>query len=369
MSDVPGDPRRETPNTVEAMVERDLVALGRRSRHRPRPLSRTIREASEDGSRSSWEERLMSMLHIMKKRPRLAGLTAVALAAAAVLLVPISYETVVAQDVSLTLAGSALGRDAVKEVATQFKDALGAEGVQVKAEAADGAVTYALETSLPAGAGRKAETVSRAFAAALRHRGFRADYAVTARKEKVSGNLYAMATRNVIEVDMDGKTDAELEAEITAGLLAAGVESAQVSVTSGDGSMEVRIEAEAYGAGSGPPGAPVDVVLTSGGEPLDGIAQTCRVTVDEEATAAGTATLVTVKDGEKSYHARLENIAELSDGAIAEALRGQLETQGARVSVSVQDGRITVVPMGGDGPDAVEGSSWGGVKKRMKSGN
>ena len=81
-------------------------------------------------------------------------------------------------------------------------------------------------------------------AAELRKHG--ATVTVAARTERVWGSVYAMAKEQFVDVhvDTDGKTDAQIEAEITQQLAAAGWTTNTVSVTGTDDGSEVRVGAE-----------------------------------------------------------------------------------------------------------------------------
>ena len=81
-------------------------------------------------------------------------------------------------------------------------------------------------------------------AAALRKSG--AQVTVAARTERVWGSVYAMAKEHLVDVhvDTDGKSDAQIAAEITAQLAAAGWSTDTVEFHGTDTGSEVRIGAE-----------------------------------------------------------------------------------------------------------------------------
>jgi hypothetical protein len=81
-------------------------------------------------------------------------------------------------------------------------------------------------------------------AAAARRRG--AHVAVQPRTERVWGNVYAMAKDKILQVDveLDGKTDAEIEAQVRDQLSAAGWTPSAVEVEQHDGGSTVRFGAD-----------------------------------------------------------------------------------------------------------------------------
>ncbi|HKK20890.1 MAG TPA: hypothetical protein VJ983_05405, partial [candidate division Zixibacteria bacterium] len=77
--------------------------------------------------------------------------------------------------------------------------------------------------------------------------GQRAKPEVTPIRKEVSGTLYAQAKQNLfettLEINIDGKTDAEIAAEIVGRLKAAGWDDVQVQTTTNeDGSKQFQIE-------------------------------------------------------------------------------------------------------------------------------
>ena len=309
----------------------------------------------------------MAWTGFLKKRPRLATLAATAVVAAALLVVPISYDKVVGHDVTLSLAGDGLNQNLVRGIAAEFKEALDAEMVNVTADQDDGNLLYTFSARAT---GSNAPAVSEAFARTLTGRGLVAEANSTPVKERVSSNVYAMALDNVVHISIDGKSAEELEAEIAAQLEAAGLD-AQVSVTmEGDDHMRIEVQATAEG--------PIDedghtqIVLTSGGEPLGGEFEdvSCRMMIKEDASGTQQLT-IEVDDNGQTVTATIDDPKSLSDGELAARVHEQLAAQGLDISVSAENGRVRLMSLeDAAGQDSnVKKTTWGQLKNKMKDSN
>jgi hypothetical protein len=178
-----------------------------------------------------------------------------------------------------------------------------------------------------------------------------------------------MVMNNVITVSIDGKTDAELNAEITEKLTAAGLPNAQVSVTreTRDGSDFMRVEVQAHGDGAEVPDhEPIQLQLTSNGEDLGGIAHHATVRLRKLADDEGNHLLVDVEDGGRTATATVDNPEALSDAEITAEIHRQLAAQGmGHLSVSSQDGKIQVLALEpGVAPAGDQPTSWGKLKDK-----
>lgn len=369
------DPRpRHDRSTLNRRIDRDLKALATRSAEDPLPLAQTLHSLSGSRPERRWEERVMAWTGFWKTRPRLVTTAAVALVAAALLMVPVSYTKVVGHEVTLNLSGSNVSREVVGTLAGQFKEALHADAMQVAATLEDGVRGYTFTARAP---GRNAPAVAEAFAHNLAGKGYTAEAGSTPIKERVSGNVYAMAYDNVVRVSVDGKSAAELESEIADALAAAGVPNAQVSVTLGGDddsrTMKVEVTADAEG-GPEAAGSEPQLVLTSNGGDLGGEARECSVRMMKTESTDGSAQLqVDVTRDGTVYTATVENAEALSDADLAAAVHEQLAAQGVDLSVSAQDGRVQVVDLGSgiqaEPESQVKKTTWGKLKQQMKEGN
>jgi len=198
------------------------------------------RRAAHD-TREGW---LMKSMRWMKARPLFTTAAATAVAAAVLLLVPISYQRTVGQDVTLSLSG-AIDSGALHTIAKELKTAVGASAVQVSQVDAGHGMTTELHAQSGSRSGAAMKAKSAAFAKALGERGIQAVAQVTPRTERVSTNLYAYAADQVVtlRIDSAGKTPEELEADIRAQLAAAGLPDASVSVTQDGDRRQVQVTA------------------------------------------------------------------------------------------------------------------------------
>jgi hypothetical protein len=351
----------------EDRIQRDLGALGARSRRNPPSLSRTMNALSGRVPKGTWEERLMAWTGFLKMHPRFATLSVTAGVAAALLVVPISYNKVVGHEVAVSLNGSGMSRDLVDGLAAEFKAALHADAVNVVVDESDGGTVYTLSAASPE---KHAPAVSRAFSQALTSRGIPAESHSDPIRRKVSGNVYAMAYDNTfgsaIQVEIDGKSAEEIEAEILAHLEAAGFD-ARVSVTlEGDDHMKIEVEAES----EAPDGGAADdrarrIVLTRDGQPLSGTFAESTVRMTKAVDETGERLTVEVMDGDRTVSATVRDPRSLSDAELAETVRRQLADQGLEASVSAENGRVRVLTPETPAATPVEKTTWGRIKKEL----
>jgi hypothetical protein len=355
---------RHAVDPAAEILERDLAALAARSRRDMKPLSETLSIVSGRRPGRFREEPVKSIFGFLGARPGLAFGGAVAAIALALLLVPISYERVVGHDVSLTLENAS--PEAARQIAGELKDALAVDAVRVDAAASEAGRAFTLAARVAAGAGPTARAVTDALASALVAKGYAAQAAVTPVTATVSGNVYAMVMNNVITVSIDGKTDAELSAEIAEKLAQAGLPNAQVSVTrEGEDFMKVEVNAHHEG-GAAPDHEPIQLQLTSGGEDLGGIAHHATVRLKKVADEAGTHLVVEVEDGGRSGTATVDDPESLTDAELSAEIHRQLAALGlGHLSVSSQDGRIQVMAVDpGVAPAGEQPTSWGRLKEK-----
>jgi hypothetical protein len=319
----------------------------------------------------------MASFKLLGARPRLAVAGAVVALAAVLLMVPVSYQRVVGHDVALTLAGAGIDQSAVRGIATEFKTALDSGPVRVEARQDGAAATFILSSRVPMRSGRSAEAIAQAFAHTLTGKGYTAEAAVTAVREKVSSNVYAMVADNVVRISVDGKNAAEVEAEIAAQLAAAGVPDAQVSVTmDDDGSkIEIQVQAEHEGAVDAMVGSPPEIVLTAGGEDLGGEISDVKVKVRKVMSDAGNSLIIDVDRSGNTATVTVNQPETLSDGELIAEVQRQLVALGITdLSVSASEGRIQVLDANallqksapGATPGGTEKTTFGKVKSQYK---
>ncbi len=332
-SDRTGGARARGPE----VFDHDLEALRGLSDQALPDLETSLRAAR---SRASGERRkgLTTMIGFLKDRPMLATALGVLCVAAALLVIPFSYERTVGYDFALALQGGNVAQPQVREIARSFQSTLGAANATVTAAMENGHLTYTLSAS----ATRDVRGVAAAFARGLTNLGYDAQLTATPRREIVSSNVYAYAMSRAIEISMDGKSSAQLESEIRSRLLAAGVTQAQVSVTNvGEHGREIRINAEHTGPRAGALAEEIpDVVLTRDGKPVDaGLA--VRIMKTKDATGATTLTVAVTADG-RATTVEIPNAGARGDAALAAEIRSRLLQAGIDAVVTVRGDQISV---------------------------
>ena len=331
-SERPGDP--DGLRASEA-VGHDLEALRSLSLEGQPGLETTLSAARR--AQGETREGFAMVLRFLRTRPALATALGVIVVAAALLVIPISYERTVGYDVALTLEGGNVAEPQVREIARGFKETLGAKGANVMASMENGRLTYRFEASAPGDARGSAE----AFAKELKALGYAAKVEATPRRETVSSNVYAYAMSQVIEISTDGKSAAQLESEIRQRLVVAGVTQAQVSVTDlGDSRRSIRIEAQHTSeAGTGHEEIP-ELVLTKDGKPIgEGFA--VRVMKKKDASGATALSVAVTAEG-KAATVDIPNADSMGDGALAAEIQSRLLAAGIDAVVKVQGDEITV---------------------------
>ena len=373
MSNVPDPGRESKTGSPDARIDRDLEALRATSRRDMTSLDHIVEGLPDSRPGRPREEIPMAFLGWFKGRPRVAVPAAVALIAAALLVIPVSYQHTVGQKVTLELAGAGVTRSTLDGIVHQFKGALDAGAVRVEARNGDDAMTYSLSTTVPAKDGASAKAITRAFVHTLTDKGYTASASVDPIREKTSGNVYAMMLDNVIQVSVDGKSASEIEAEIAQELAAAGIPNAQVSVTMDEpGKMEIQVKAESDGS-TPIPDQPVEVQLTSDGKPLGGDLHRAEIRMRRTQDDAGEHLILDVTDAGKSGTVTIDDPGSLGDSELAARIQEALAAQGMDgLSVSVQDGQVEVLSTGapaGAAPTATEPTSWGKLKKQYTKDN
>lgn len=252
-------------------------------------------------------------LESFRRRPWLAPAFGAALVAL-ILLVPFSYQKTTGYDVSLDLSGPAAA-GAAATLAPSLAKSLGASSASMTAGGNDG-VTLQARVPLLKAAGLA--TRANAFAAALTARGIPARARVTPVVETVSGNLYAMSRDRAIDINIqaDGKTAAEIEAQIRDQLQAEGISNAEVAVTQQGGQTQIQITAHP-----------------------DPNTKECDLNQVNVNVAGGSS-------DRKQATIRMDCGHPMTDAEIEASLESQLRAQGTEVDAVVRDGKvISVTPV------------------------
>ena len=346
MNDSFHSPKTNLPPEPDAAVREDLRALRAVTARQVPTLDQTIVNSRRRlRAPANWEERFMSAMHTLKRRPWLATACAVAAIAALLLVIPVSYEKTTGHEVTLSVTGPNLGISQVQEIARQLKSVLGAGSVKVDARARDGAPSFALTTTVPARSGGNADAMARAFAQGLGQRGLTASATTTPRRERAWGSVYAYALDRVIRVNIDGKSAAELEAEVKRRLAEAGVPDAQVSITDeGEGRKKFKLEMKQVRTGTSPGGAEKampEIELTKGGAPVAGEGFTVQI-MKRKTHAGGLGLVINVTDGPRSAKVEVPNAESMGDAAVAAEIKAQLQRAGIEAEVTVAGDEIQI---------------------------
>jgi len=170
---------------------------------------------------------------------------------------------------------------------------------------------------------------------------------VTPHRERVRYPAVAYAFDQIINISVDGKSAAALEAEIRDRLAQAGVHDAQVSVTDRpDGGREVKmtVEREAVNDGSQPPPEPMpQVVLSRNGAPLTG-GEGIAVKIKKMKANGSTTLIVEVDSNGKTAKVEVPNADTQTDAAMADQISAQLRQAGIDAKVTVTNGKVSIEP-------------------------
>lgn len=250
--------------------------------------------------------RMEGVLSTMQRPWGIAALAAVAVAVA-LIFVPLPYTAQRGHEVALVLPAGTPAAD-VEEAARTLRAALDVRGglavemgsaPRVRARVASGADVQ------PAVA---------AVTAALAGRGITVETQVSPWRERVSGNVYAMAACrfNDLRVVVDGRSAAEIEQDLRSQLEAAGLANPQVSVTRDGDQLGIHVQAE--------------------GQCEDGERQ-IRLEVQREG-GGGEDFQMQMLD--------LESLAGLSDAEKKAEIERQMRERGIDATVTVEDGKVRV---------------------------
>jgi type IV pilus biogenesis protein CpaD/CtpE len=286
----------------------------------------------------SWRERFMSLSQLPKSRPWLASGVAVVALAVAMLVIPISYQRTTGHHVALTISGMSDAQ--MRAVASELKALLHSNDVALQARNENGTPVFELETSVPTTAGVDAAAVAQAFAKNLTARGYRASAVTSPIRERVSGSVYAYAKDLVIKVSTDGKSSAQIEAEIRQRLAEAGITDAQVSVTDEDGNArKVKLEVKRT-AEDKTPESNISLQLTRDGKALAGPGLT--IEIRKTRTSSGVTVHLDVNQSGKKTSIEIANADAMTDAALKAEIESRLRQAGIDAQVTVTNGQIGI---------------------------
>ncbi len=327
----------KTGHEADPGIARDFAALVEETDADLPAIGRTVHRARSRAERragSAW------------MRPLFSTLAAVALGAFVAFGLPVSFDKTVGHDVMLTLEGVDAARAAA--IAREMKTILGADAVRLEADAGGAGMSFRLAARLPSRDGAAVRRNAEALAGALSGAGIAARAEVAPRVERVSGTVVAYAADRVVRIATDGKSDTQIETEIRDALAAAGIDAADVSVsTAADGETKVEIGVERHSDSPGAEDAMESmpaIVLTKDGKELGaGDADRAEVRIHKVRRDGEAARLVLdlTKSG-RSTTVEVPDVDGMSDAALRDEIQAQLDRAGIGVRVDVRDGKITV---------------------------
>jgi len=339
----------------ESHLDQDLAALRAISARNVPDLDTTIQTVRQRGLESGprpwnlgWNIRrkLMAVIHSVRTRPAVAAVALGALVVVAAMVVPVSYERVVGNDVALTVAGN--GKVQVQAIAQDLKGLLGSGGVRVEAVAGDGAPRFVLRATSPKRSAAEVQRATGELARKLAAAGYSASVRVTPHRERVRYPAAAYAWDQIIRISVDGKAASDLESEIRSRLAEAGVPDAQVSVTDRPGGgRDIQLKVERQNVGDPSTASPEtglpQLILTKDGAPVEG--QGFAVKIQKRKASDGPTTLIVeVTSNGKTAKAEVPNSESMSDADMTSTITTQLRQAGIEARVTVESGKITVEP-------------------------
>jgi hypothetical protein len=264
---------------------------------------------------------LMSLFRRYQARPWPATAVVAGVAVAALLFMPVKYQKTIGQDVTLTVAVPALSGEQLARISSEFRIALRAASLSVQRREESGPV---LSARVPGSASEPVARIAAAFAAGLTERGLPSTAQVTPRVERVLGNVYAYARDNIINIRVtsDGKTPAQIEAEIRDQLQAAGVE---------DPTVEYKKEGDR---------ASLVVTMAKSGTAADGNGPCCpEVNISVDGREPGTG-----DTQGKQCRIRVNRTEGMTDAEVIADVQRQLREQGVDAEMTMEGGRIAIHP-------------------------
>ena len=277
---------------------------------------------------------------LVMQRPWLVTAAFVVLVSSALLLVPLSYDRTIGQDVALSVAGLADSSQA-RVVADELRSILAAREVATSPASGAAGTSFRFTTYVPARAGLDVEACARMLARELERRGYQASAVVTPRRERVSGSVYAYAREHVIRIQGAGRTTAEIEAAIRQRLSEEGLTNTRVSVTNDEGMRRIQVER------NGPEGPATPGSGERLGIELDGASglagsgtgiEVQRLQTEHE----GTTVRVDVTLHGRQVSIDVPHAETMSDVSLAGEIQSRLKRAGIGANVSVSQGTIQI---------------------------
>ncbi len=318
------DPRRDAGhgNTgseeVDQALRGDLAALRSVSVRDLPPLS-SLNRAPAQAVPATPGGMIMSALRQLRARPWTATGLAAAVVAIGLLFIPISYQRLTGSQVTLAVSGEELGSPELQRIATELRGILHPGPMRVEAGDRTATISFQLDDQ----GWKQVARIATAYARGLAERGLEARAEVKPRVETVKGTVYAAAAQVItINIQSEGKSDAEIAEEIRQQMAAAGVPDAEVEVTTDGDRRQIGIRVTKERGPDDPP------------EPEE---TEFQISVDGHTPDPNDV-------NERRVELRLQRTEGMTDEELLEQARQQLLEQGVDAEVVMENGRVKVIP-------------------------
>lgn len=306
------------------------------------PLEHFI-QAGAMKKQTTKEDSIMKFSSLSSKRPLIIAPAALVAIAAILFLVPVSYKQTVGWDISLAMTASALNPEQLRPIATELKSALGVDGVRMELQQSGNGSTATMSAYVDADGNTDPKATVQAFAKYLNGKGIKASAESIPKVTEVSSNVWAMTMDQVIQIEVEGKSDEEIEQEIIARLKEAGLDDVEVDVSiDGDERTRIEIKAECDDEDSDCPQDPVNLTLTKNGVAPTGEGEDAYIRV-KKMIKNGEETLI-IDFGVDGKKATLEigDPSSMEAAQLVAAVKEQLSEQEVDLQVKIEDGVLWV---------------------------
>lgn len=349
----PGDADRAPPRPEP--LASDLEALRSETARNLPDIDQTARALRTRALRKTEEGFLMNLFRPLKTRPWLATAVGLAVIAAVLLAVQVSYTRTIGYESRLLLPTPLPAGLDVSRIAEEYQRALDAESISVNLGPSHATVT----ARVPLGPRSTVEAAAASFAAELAERNLAATAEVRPLTERVTSNVYAMAANQIVEIQVnsEGKTGEEIAEEIRTQLADAGFENPMVDVAVGEGEMRIAIGVTREQCDEGLPALRVSV---DGMEPPDPAscaeARCLKLQLDAEGKSCD--------EIEAEVQAQLEALGiDPSDVRVFVDEDGRVLVEAFEDCCSGQDEESNRSPKG---PSGQESETWSEMKDRFR---
>jgi len=262
--------------------------------------------------RAAREGITMKIIRSISRRPIVATAFGIAVVAVMLLAIPISFERTIGYEARLTLPS--VDPAQCEGIASEFAKVLKTKEFNYNQDVKEGTT---ISARVPVRSRRVIEGLAMAYAQALAARGISARSQVLPVTQRISGNVYAAAANEIIEIHVsrDGKTNEQIATEIREQLAAAGLPGAEVDVTQEGGQTRMQMTWQC------PPG--------------DTLACEKQINVSIDGSQEQ-------QQGQRMQF-KVRSDHPMSDAEMKAAIEAQIRAQGKDADVTVQNGKVTSV--------------------------